>query len=202
MASLFLILFSSQHFLSSSVSFSNGDYSALRFAPLLAGTLSLALGLCLGILMSGVLSPAIPPSVQPFFRLALPLSTGFLALSVGITHASVLALPGLRLLDKNAPSIGNTIRCIDTSALIDGRIAELAEAGFLDGPMLIPQFVLNELQTVADTADNIRRTRGRRGLDVVARLQKVSTITCRDLSCRLRRRPRGRFEIDRIGKST
>ena len=61
---------------------------------------------------------------------------------------------------------------LDTSVIIDGRIADLARTGFLPGSLLIPRFVLNELQYIADSADNLRRARGRRGMDVLAELQK------------------------------
>ena len=64
---------------------------------------------------------------------------------------------------------------IDTSALIDGRIVELFRLGFLDGELIVPDFVLDELRHVADSADPARRARGRRGLDVVEQLQKLST---------------------------
>ena len=63
---------------------------------------------------------------------------------------------------------------IDTSALIDGRIVELFRLGFLDGELIVPDFVLDELRHVADSADPARRARGRRGLDVVEQLQKLS----------------------------
>ena len=67
-------------------------------------------------------------------------------------------------------------KILDTSVLIDGRIAEVAEAGFLDGILIVPQFVLHELQLVADSADSARRNRGRRGLDIVQRLQKMPAV--------------------------
>jgi uncharacterized protein YacL len=67
-------------------------------------------------------------------------------------------------------------KILDTSVLIDGRIAEVAEAGFLDGILIVPQFVLHELQLVADSADSARRNRGRRGLDIVQRLQKIPVV--------------------------
>lgn len=66
---------------------------------------------------------------------------------------------------------------VDTSVLIDGRIEEIARTGFIMGTLLVPQFVLQELQSVADHADPLKRARGRRGLDVLAALQKVSTVT-------------------------
>lgn len=67
-------------------------------------------------------------------------------------------------------------RILDTSAIIDGRIAEVAESGFLDGTLVIPQFVLKELQAVADASDPLKRNRGRRGLDILHRIQKTSGI--------------------------
>ena len=66
-------------------------------------------------------------------------------------------------------------KILDTSVIIDGRIADIAETGFLDGVIVIPQFVLRELQLVADSADSLKRNRGRRGLDILQRLQKMAT---------------------------
>jgi uncharacterized protein YacL len=63
---------------------------------------------------------------------------------------------------------------VDTSAIIDGRIADISKTGFIDGVLLVPRFVLNELQHIADSADALRRARGRRGLDMLNRLQKES----------------------------
>ncbi len=68
---------------------------------------------------------------------------------------------------------------LDTSVIIDGRIADIARTGFLPGSLLIPRFVLNELQYIADSADSMRRQRGRRGMEVLAQLQKEPTIPVR-----------------------
>ncbi|HET6675820.1 MAG TPA: PIN domain nuclease, partial [Nitrospiraceae bacterium] len=65
-------------------------------------------------------------------------------------------------------------RILDTSVIIDGRIADVCETGFLDGTLVIPQFVLKELQLVADSADSLKRNRGRRGLDILQKIQKMS----------------------------
>lgn len=62
---------------------------------------------------------------------------------------------------------------LDTSAIIDGRIAQVGEAGFLDGKLLVPRFVLNELQTLADSSDDMRRSKGRRGLEILNEMQKI-----------------------------
>jgi len=67
-------------------------------------------------------------------------------------------------------------RILDTSVIIDGRIADICETGFLDGTLVIPQFVLKELQLVADSADSLKRNRGRRGLDILQKIQKMSGL--------------------------
>jgi uncharacterized protein YacL len=68
-------------------------------------------------------------------------------------------------------------KIIDTSVIIDGRIVDVCEAGFLEGTFLIPQFILQELQHIADSTDSLRRARGRRGLDILHKVQKMSNIT-------------------------
>ncbi|MCA1585304.1 MAG: PIN domain nuclease, partial [Acidobacteria bacterium] len=67
-------------------------------------------------------------------------------------------------------------KILDTSAIIDGRIADVCETGFMDGTLVIPQFVLKELQLVADSADSMKRNRGRRGLDILQKIQKMSGV--------------------------
>jgi uncharacterized protein YacL len=68
---------------------------------------------------------------------------------------------------------------LDTSVIIDGRVADIAKTGFLPGTLLIPRFVLNELQYIADSPDGMRRQRGRRGMEVLAELQKLPNILVR-----------------------
>ena len=67
-------------------------------------------------------------------------------------------------------------KVLDTSVIIDGRIADVCETGFIDGALVIPQFVLKELQLVADSADALKRNRGRRGLDILQKIQKMSGV--------------------------
>jgi uncharacterized protein YacL len=68
---------------------------------------------------------------------------------------------------------GKRYRVLDTSVIIDGRIADICETGFMDGTLVIPQFVLKELQMVADSSDSLKRNRGRRGLDILQKIQKM-----------------------------
>ncbi len=71
------------------------------------------------------------------------------------------------------------IKILDTSVIIDGRIADICETGFLEGTFLIPQFILHELQHIADSSDPLKRARGRRGLDILHRIQKISGLDVR-----------------------
>ena len=80
--------------------------------------------------------------------------------------------------DAEIASGGRTI-LLDTSVIIDGRIADIARTGFLSGTLLIPRFVLNELQYIADSSDSLRRQRGRRGIEVISQLQKDTNIPLR-----------------------
>jgi uncharacterized protein YacL len=73
----------------------------------------------------------------------------------------------------------NQFKILDTSAIIDGRIADLCQTGFLEGVLIVPNFVLNELQKIADSADSLRRNRGRRGLDLLNKIQKENYVTIR-----------------------
>jgi uncharacterized protein YacL len=74
-----------------------------------------------------------------------------------------------------------SLKLLDTSVLIDGRIADICDAQFIDGPLIVPQFVLRELQLVADSSDGLKRQRGRRGLDVLERIQKMPGVEVRIL---------------------
>jgi uncharacterized protein YacL len=69
------------------------------------------------------------------------------------------------------------LKILDTSVIIDGRIVDVCETGFIEGIFILPQFILQELQHIADAADNIKRARGRRGLDILHKIQKMSNIT-------------------------
>jgi uncharacterized protein YacL len=75
-----------------------------------------------------------------------------------------------------APGPRKRFKILDTSVIIDGRIADICETGFVDGTLVIPQFVLKELQLVADSSDSMKRNRGRRGLDILQKIQKMSGI--------------------------
>jgi uncharacterized protein YacL len=97
-------------------------------------------------------------------------------LAVGANKGDLLNLAALGGIFGGERSGKKSYKILDTSVIIDGRIADIAETGFLDGLIVIPQFVLRELQLVADSADSLKRNRGRRGLDILQRLQKTASV--------------------------
>ncbi len=133
-------------------------------------------GAVLGLIFSSALNQAslLHGATLQFFHLAIPLLGAYVGLLAGLAKSERLKLefPGIALDSVRTSSR----KLLDTSVLIDGRIADIAESGFLDGQLVIPQFVLHELQLVADSGDSAKRNRGRRGLDVVQRLQKMPGI--------------------------
>lgn len=100
---------------------------------------------------------------------------GYSGLLLGLRKGKGFSLSGIIKSFKGVEE-GN-LKIIDTSAIIDGRIADVCEAGFVEGTFILPQFILQELQHVADSPDSLKRARGRRGLDVLHKIQKMSTIT-------------------------
>jgi uncharacterized protein YacL len=141
-----------------------------------AGALIGALtGLVFALLVTPASSVETGSNTAQFIRLAIPLITAFLGLLAGVAKSDLLDLSAFGLFDDSKQATSAT-KLLDTSVLIDGRIADIAESGFLDGTLVIPQFVLHELQLVADSADSAKRNRGRRGMDVVQRLQKMPNL--------------------------
>src|SRR5208337_637927 len=113
---------------------------------------------------------------QPFLPVGLLLLMTYVGLIVGANKGDMLNLSALGGIFGGEKSSKKSYKILDTSVIIDGRIADIAETGFLDGVLVIPQFVLRELQLVADSADSMKRNRGRRGLDVLQRIQKIATL--------------------------
>ena len=143
---------------------------------LIAGFVGTVAGLGLGLLLVFVCTQAgiAQGSEGQFLRLSVPLLVGYVGLVVAVVHADALPF-GSFAFQKTA---GSTLaaKILDTSVLIDGRIVDIAESGFMEGRLIVPRFVLHELQLVADSSDSAKRNRGRRGLDVVQLLQKQPRI--------------------------
>ncbi|MBA2340787.1 MAG: PIN domain nuclease, partial [Pyrinomonadaceae bacterium] len=129
----------------------------------------------IGMLISYQESQAVSGETKAFLTLALMFLMAYIGLMVGAAKGDYLDLAALGGIfsDKAAR---RDYKVLDTSVIIDGRIADVAEAGFLGGTIVIPQFILRELQQVADSPDSSKRQRGRRGLDMLQRLQNNNAL--------------------------
>ncbi|HWR35788.1 MAG TPA: PIN domain-containing protein [Clostridia bacterium] len=140
-----------------------------------------AIGSVLGIIGAYLFSVVIRNSInagalQSFLQLFIMLLMAYIGLAVGATKGELLNLAALGGIFGGEKQSKKTFKILDTSVIIDGRIADIAETGFLDGILVIPSFVLRELQLVADSADALKRNRGRRGLDILQRIQKIAML--------------------------
>ena len=110
-----------------------------------------------------------------FFHSLILLGLPYLGIAVGVRNGEWLE-PSRMLGLFRAQGPRRRYRVLDTSVIIDGRIADICETGFMDGTLVIPQFVLKELQLVADSSDSMKRNRGRRGLDILQKIQKMAGL--------------------------
>lgn len=129
----------------------------------------------IGMLISSQETKAVPAEMKTFLTVALAFFMGYIGLMVGAAKGEFIDLSVLGGIfsDKN---VKRDCKVLDTSVIIDGRIADVAETGFLGGTLVIPQFILTELQQVADSPDSSKRQRGRRGLDMLQRLRNNNQI--------------------------
>lgn len=152
---------------------------SLSAAQIIAGFIGLAAGLLLGLLLAFPLSRLPEPfgPVLPFLA-----AVGFGSLSLGVVtlrYKDLFQILNIKLPTSKPDEAATTAPAkeqwlLDTSVIIDGRIADISASGFMRGELVVPRFVLNELQYVADSSDGMRRARGRRGLEVLKHLQKES----------------------------
>jgi len=145
---------------------------------LIGAVIGSVLGIIGAYLFSLVIKSSLPPShTQSFLQLFVMLLMAYVGLIVGAGKGDLLNLAALGGIFGGEKQAKRSYKILDTSVIIDGRIADIAETGFLDGTIVIPQFVLRELQLVADSADSLKRNRGRRGLDILQRIQKIATLS-------------------------
>jgi uncharacterized protein YacL len=132
-------------------------------------------GLICAALVSVVIGRAGTETPNPirFVEIVCMLIFAYVGAVTGAGKGDLLNLSALGGFFGSEPEVRVNQTILDTSVIIDGRIADIADTGFLDGVLVVPQFVLHELQMVADSADSMKRNRGRRGLDVLQRIQKM-----------------------------
>jgi len=155
-----------------------------EISGLVGGSIGVVLGLLVSLLITLVVSrTSEPESAKSFIEFASLLSLGYLGLVIGTRRGREMRpLPFPEQTNVAAPAAPvSVMKLVDTSVLIDGRIADICETHFLDGTLGLPRFVLHELQMVADSSDSLKRQRGRRGLEVLQRMQKMPGLEIRVL---------------------
>ena len=148
----------------------------LHSKVLFGGVAGMAIGLSLALGFGAITRQmVINRDTASFLQALYVVVMGYLGLVVGAKQGEWMTTDAVKALfreDKAQPRH----KILDTSVVIDGRIFDICESGFLDGVLVVPKFVLNELQQVADSDDPLKRNRGRRGLDILQRLQKSSDV--------------------------
>ncbi len=146
------------------------------FRTIVGGTLGLLLSLLLAWWLYALIGQLAGPDTLPGpFKFLLGVGILYLGIRIGALKFREMTVGSVRsLLQAKAADEGNKI--LDTSVIIDGRIADVCETGFVEGKFIVPQFVLKELQQIADSGDPLKRNRGRRGLDILHKLQKKTDV--------------------------
>jgi len=150
---------------------------AISLKRLIGAAIGSVLGIIGAYLFSLVIRNSVPVGkTQSFLQIMVMLLMAYVGLVLGSNKGDLLNLSALGGIFGAEKQHKKSYKILDTSVIIDGRICDIAETGFLDGVLIIPQFVLHELQLVADSADSLKRNRGRRGLDILQRLQKATNL--------------------------
>jgi uncharacterized protein YacL len=140
------------------------------------------IGLIIGLIVAALLAIPIgllPPPIDALLSFSGVVVFGYMGVAIMVMRRQdIFNFVGSRRLGRGetGDGAGSNQVLLDTSVIIDGRIADISRTGFIQGSMLVPRFVLNELQHIADSADTLRRNRGRRGLEMLNKLQKDSTV--------------------------
>ncbi len=152
---------------------------ALSLKRLLGAVLGSVLGIVGAALFGLVLAGSLPPGgTRAVLQLFVLMLMSYVGLMVGASKGDLLNFTGglAELFAGERAGGKRNLKILDTSAVIDGRIVDVVETGFLEGTLLVPEFVLRELQIIADSSDSSRRQRGRRGLDILQKMQSNPTL--------------------------
>ena len=146
---------------------------------LVGGTIGLVAGLSVAKLVGYGFTGLENTTVRIAVYIILSCIFGYIGMVLGSIKVEELRLPNWTWFMRGMSRSGQSSKILDTSVIIDGRIADIVATGFLGGVLVIPEFVLQELQHIADSSDSTRRVRGRRGLDVIKRLQQEKLVEVR-----------------------
>ncbi len=151
------------------------DLQKVSTNNLIMGTIGLLVGLLIAFLLSRVYAGMLPAPFEIILNVLSYLLLGYLGIVVatksGTDIHTFFANAKKGSVSKNKGKVEATPKIFDTSVIIDGRIADIMKTGFIEGPIVIPEFVLVELRHIADSSDSLKRNRGRRGLDVLNKIQ-------------------------------
>lgn len=168
------------------------DLKGVSGSDLLSGVIGLIIGLVIAFLLTKIYQDVVPNAIYLTLTVAIYIFLGFIGVVIGSKKGSEIFNQSFNKMiqpqkpekkeenpyaysekDKKKQRVP---KILDTSVIIDGRVLEIMKTGFLEGPIVIPEFVLNELRHIADSSDALKRTRGRRGLDILNKIQEYYGI--------------------------
>lgn len=184
----FLFALVLERYISAGLSYIEKKLSEISLTYLLFGAIGTIIGLMIGMIISIPLYNLNIPFVTSFLPFFVMILLGYFGFQVGVTRIEEwkkIFTPKSKkteetqqqILERKAGDTFHRYKILDTSVIIDGRVYDIAKTGFLEGTLLIPNFVLYELQYIADSGDSLKRVRGRRGLDILNALQKEEDIS-------------------------
>ena len=147
----------------------------MSFGYIIGGLLGSSVGLLFSYILLFPLRSVVTNEGWALATFLLNAILGYGGLFIGLSRGKNLTITSIMRMFKGQ-EIEQDLKVLDTSVIIDGRIADIIEVGFLEGIFVLPHFILQELQYIADSPDPMRRTKGRRGLDILHRIQKMSNI--------------------------
>ena len=184
---LFVLSFALSDYFVKLIIWMEGILFKVPAADLLFGSLGLIVGLMVAFLIGFAIERVQIPIITEFLPIILSILLGYLGFRVGFTKRDELSQMFSKSNNQQKRKTGDLVapqieekqlfKLLDTSVIIDGRIADISSTGFIEGVLIVPQFVLTELQHIADSSDTLKRTRGRRGLDMLKKLQDERLTT-------------------------
>ena len=165
------------------------DLKGVSGSDLFAGVIGLIIGLIIAFLLTKIYQDIVPNAIYVTLTIAIYLILGFLGVVIGTKKGSEVINQSFAKMVQSPAKVEKkeenpyaysdkdkkkqrVPKILDTSVIIDGRVLEIMKTGFLEGPIVIPEFVLHELRHIADSSDALKRTKGRRGLDILNKIQE------------------------------